>query len=125
MRIISLIAVSLAAVAAHAQDGWKNPKTVFATFVEKYADSPEKKLDLLQKDGQLSYRTTGSINGELDGVKRIESVGPAGTTTWLEGKPETALQLMAPTLNGADEYFVRPRFSRADLEFNVAGIEKA
>jgi hypothetical protein len=125
MKIYALALTIAAGCCAAAQDGWKNPRVISATVVERYAEQPERSVEVVQQEGALSYRTTAAINGELAGTPRIEVAGPSGVFTWIEGKPEVALQLFAPTSMDVFEYFERPRFSRADLEFNLQGIEKA
>lgn len=125
MRTFTLVAVSALAIGAYAQDGWKNPRIISASVAERYANQPEKSYQILQKDTSIAFKTTQSINGDLAGVPRIETFGPNGVLTWLEGKPGYVLQLIMPTSVDALDFLVRPRFSRADLEFNLQGIEKA
>ncbi|MGI8922452.1 MAG: hypothetical protein ACR2HJ_00180 [Fimbriimonadales bacterium] len=125
MKRIGFVSIALiASVGASAQDGWKNPKAVSATIVERYADQPEKKIDLAHNAGAISYRTSAGIEGQLAGIPRIETAGGEGVLTWIEGKPDVAMQLFAPTSYDVGEFLERPGFSRADLEFNLQGIEK-
>lgn len=126
MKRFCIIAMAaLASIAAQAQDGWKHPKTIAATIVERFADQPDRKVEVALQNDAISYKTSAAIDGLLGGTPRIESVGPSGVMTWIEGKPEVALPLYAPTTYGVDEFLDRPGFSRADLEFNLQGIEKA
>ncbi|MBA3726738.1 MAG: hypothetical protein H0W86_09870 [Armatimonadetes bacterium] len=125
MKRIAFVSIAvLAGVAASAQDGWKNPKAVSATIVERYAEQPEKKIDLAHNAGAISYRTSAGIEGQLEGIPRIETAGTKGVLTWIEGKPDVGMQLFAPTSYDVGEFLERPGFSRADLEFNLQGIEK-
>jgi hypothetical protein len=125
MKIVLALGLAATTCAAFAQDGWKSPKTILANMVERYGDQPERKLSLLQSDGTVAYKTDAAIVGELSGIPRIEAIGPQGVLTWIDGKPLHVLQLIAPTTPEMLECFDRPRFSRADLEFNYQGIEKA
>ncbi|MCH8273481.1 MAG: hypothetical protein IH851_01665 [Armatimonadetes bacterium] len=122
---ISVIALVLASAGVAAQGGWKLPDTVTATITERYADRPERTIQVMSKGGGLLLHTYQAINGQLEGVPRMEAISRDGIFTWVEGSPGIALQLFAPTSFVAFEYLARPRFSRADLEFNLKGIEKA
>src|SRR5688572_7678427 len=120
------ILLSLVAVAtASAQGGWKNPAYVTATLSEKFEEIAAREMTVTKKGDNYSYRTSNEIDGMLGGVERVEIAGPNGFYTWLPGKPELALRLWAPTSMDVFDYLAKPKFSRADLEVYLEGIEKA
>jgi hypothetical protein len=121
MKSLTAALLTLFACAALAQDGWKKPETVVATYV----DSDSNSYTILKADREFAVRTTLDIDGALGGVPRIEAVSSRGVFTWLESRPEYALQLPMPTAIDAISFLSPPRFSRADLEFNLKGIEAA
>ncbi len=123
LRSITLLALSILAASAFAQDGWKRPDTVFATFKE--VDGTTHDYKLAKTSDGLVIETTRSANGALGGVSRIESISKSGVYTWLTGKLQVALQLPNTTIPGITEFLAVPRFSRADLEFNLDGIQKS
>ncbi|MEW5884108.1 MAG: hypothetical protein AB1725_07785 [Armatimonadota bacterium] len=124
MKTLSVLAGALVVSLAHAQGGWKNPDVIQATVVETVG-STTRTLEVIQAGDNLAYDTTAEVDGELGGVPRTEVIGPKGIFTWLKGKPEYALALVMPTSFEVFEALARPRFSRADLEFNLRGIEDA
>jgi outer membrane lipoprotein-sorting protein len=124
MRSLIVLAGALLLAAAHAQGGWKTPDVIQATVVEMDG-STTRTLEVTQAGRNLAYDTTAEVDGELGGVLRTEVIGPKGVYTWLKGKPEFALALVMPTSFEVFDFLARPRFSRADLEFNLRGIEAA
>lgn len=124
MKSLTVLAGALLCTLSYAQGGWKNPDVVQATVTETTA-SATRTLEVIQAGNDLAYDTTAEVDGELGGVPRTEVIGPKGVYTWLKGKPEYALALVMPTSFEAFEILARPRFSRADLEFNLRGIEAA
>lgn len=119
------ILLSLCCLPGWAQTGWKNPTEISADVEENEPGSGVKAYHIVQSGTDFAIRTTQGINGLLNGVPRIEAITSKGVFTWLEGKENYALQLSFPSQLNATDFFSRPRFSRADLEFNVKGIEKA
>lgn len=109
----------------YAQDGWKRPTLVSAKVTETFKGRAPVSYRVTQYGDWIKVQTTQGIGGELEGVNRVEILGPNGCYTWIEGKNNAAMYLIIPTVFDAREYFARPRFSRADLEFNTKGMEKA
>lgn len=121
-----LIVMSLAvAAAASAQGGWKNPAYLTATVSEKFEQGQAQEITITKKGESYSYRTSNEIDGMLGGIERVEIAGPNGFYTWLPNRPELALRLWAPTSPDVFDYLAKPKFSRADLEVYLEGIEKA
>jgi len=110
---------------AHAQDGWKRPDIITGTVVETYSGKSPRTVRIVRDGENMAIYTTAPVNGELEGVSRVEVYSSKGIFTWLEGKPRYAMQLLLPSSFEVFEYLETPRFSRADLEFNMKGIEKA
>lgn len=125
MRIVLAGLLAVLGGTCFSYDGWKRPQVIEATITEKVGDLPERLLKVARTPQGFSITTTQGIFGELEGTSRIETISRAGIFTWLEGKPEVALQLLIPTSLNFLEYFETPRFSRADLEFDLKGIERA
>lgn len=119
------ILLCLACAPGWAQTGWKNPSELSAEIEETDAGNTVRTYRIAQSGSNLSIRTTQGVNGLLNGIPRIEAFTPNGVFTWLEGKEKYALQLPYPSQLNSVDFLNRPRFSRADLEFNVKGIEKA
>lgn len=120
---LSTLAV-LASGLALAQAGWKKPEAIVAAVNEWRQDST-RSFQVYSHSGALRVSTTIGVNGALEGMPRIESISPKGVFTWLEDKPGVAMQLLTPTAWEPMEFLAVPRFSRADLEFHLAGIERA
>ncbi|HWP31364.1 MAG TPA: hypothetical protein VNK96_06540 [Fimbriimonadales bacterium] len=110
---------------SNAQDGWKRPDVITGTVVETYTGKSPRTVRIVKEGENLAVYTTAPVNGELEGVPRVEVYSSKGIFTWLEGKPNYALQILLPSSFEVFEYLETPRFSRADLEFNLKGIEKA
>jgi hypothetical protein len=108
-----------------AQGGWKNPANVTATISEKFADAPARELTIFKKGDSFSFITSSEIDGMLGGTKRVEIAGPTGFYTWLPEKPDIVLRLWNPSSFDIFDYLAKPKFSRADLEVYLEGIEKA
>lgn len=123
-HIAVLVCVGMAAVAA-AQGGWKYPDAIRATVREEAKDQPVRTMEILQSGDNARFLTSVPLDGELDGIPRVEVVGPKGVFTWLDGKPKYVLPLLLPSTFDAYDFLARPRFSRADLEFNLQGVEQA
>ncbi|RMG26882.1 MAG: hypothetical protein D6724_00810 [Armatimonadetes bacterium] len=123
-RIAIVLLAGLAAIAA-AQGGWKYPDAIRATVREEAKDQPARSMEILQSGENARFLTSVPLEGELDGIPRVEVIGPSGVFTWLDGKPQYVLPLLYPSTFDAYEFLARPRFSRADLEFNLQGIEHA
>lgn len=123
----SLVAMTLlAAVAvASAQGGWKNPAYITATISERADEGAARELTVTKKGDSFSYLTTNEIDGMLGGTERVEVASPQGFYTWLRGHPEMVLRLWSPTSLDVFDYLAQPKFSRADLEVYLEGIEKA
>jgi hypothetical protein len=119
-----LIATGICGITA-AQDGWKKPESLQVTAVERYADGRSREATIAAYDGKVAVKSTLGVNGALEGMPRIESYTSAGIHTWLESRPQYAMRLPIATDWGVFEFIARPRFSRADLEFNLKGIESA
>lgn len=124
MKSLIVLAGAVTLSSAYAQGGWKNPGVIRANVLETVG-STTRTLEVIQAGSNLSYDTTAEVDGELGGVLRTEVIGPKGVYTWLKGKPEFALALVMPTSFEVFDILARPRFSRADLEFNLRGIESA
>jgi hypothetical protein len=118
------ILVILAFVSAAAQGGWKKPEAVYAE-VNEWKEDFSRTFRVYSHSGVLRVSTTVGVNGAIDGMQRIESISSNGVFTWLEDKPGVAMQLLTPTSWEPLEFLAVPRFSRADLEFHLAGIERA
>jgi len=123
--IPTLVALAAAAIASAQGGGWKNPAYVTATLSEKYEETAPKEITVTKKGDSYSYKTSNEIDGMLGGIERVEVAGPSGFYTWLPGRPELALRLWAPTSLDVFDYLAKPKFSRADLEVYLEGIEKA
>lgn len=109
---------------AQAQDGWKSPETIKATVAE-WREGATRETSLVFHGGTYRVLTTQGVRGGLEGIPRIELISREGVYTWLEEKPDVAMQLSMPTSWSVFEFLARPRFSRADLEIHLAGIERA
>ncbi len=107
-----------------AQSDWKNPTTIRAVFQEEWQGETNL-VTLLSQTNRLRLHTTQGVGDDLQGIPRIEVISPKGVFTWIEGKPQVALQLFEPSALGYLEFLARPRFSRYDLEFNLTGIQQA
>ncbi len=125
MRVVLAGLLAVLGGICFSYDGWKRPQVIEATVTEKVGDAPERTLKVARTPQGFSVTTTQGIFGELEGTPRVEAISRAGIFTWLEGKPEVALQLLTPTSLNFLEYFETPRFSRGDLEFDLKGIERA
>ncbi len=119
------ILLCIVCLPAFAQQGWKNPSEITAMVKESESGGDAREYKVSQNGSDLAVRTTQGINGLLNGVPRIETITSKGVFTWLDGKEKYALQLPYPSQLNASDFLGRPKFSRADLEFNVKGIEKA
>lgn len=124
-RVFGVLLLLLPAFVFAQEDGWKRPSTIQVQFAEKTADQPTRLLMIAQQGNSIAIHTTQGVNGELDGVPRVELLTKQGVFTWIQGSPRTVLQLLLPTSFESLEYMGRPQFTRADLEFNLQGIEKA
>lgn len=124
-KVISLAVLACVACVSAAQSGWKQITSIQGTVREHAAGRPERLLSLLQGPEGVRLETDKSVGGDLGGMKRIEVLSKAGVFTWLADRPQRALQLIIPTELDWNEFVARPRFSRADLEFNLKGIERA
>lgn len=121
-----LTGIALAACSvAMAQGGWKNPATMTATVREQFSQAAPREMTLTKKGDDYSFRTSYEINGMLGGTERIEIAGPKGFYTWLPGRPDVVLRLWSPTSLDVFDFLAKPRFSRADLEVYLEGIERA
>ena len=126
MKLTIAAAMSLlAASAAIAQGGWKNPQYVTATISEKFEQTQPRELTVTKKGDSFSYLTSNEIDGMLGGVQRMEVAGPNGFYTWIPSRPDLVLRLWNPTSPDVFDMLAKPKFSRADLEVYVEGIEKA
>jgi len=114
-----------AAAAAIAQGGWKNPAFVTATVSERYDQQAAREMTITKKGDSFSYLTTNEIDGMLGGTKRVEVASSGGFYTWLPSRPDIVLRLWSPTSLDVFDFLAQPKFSRADLEVYVEGIEKA
>lgn len=124
-KVVSLAALVCLAGMSAAQSGWKQITSIQGTVREQAAERPTRTLSMLQGQEGVRIETDKSIGGDLGGMKRIEVLSKSGIYTWLADQPQRALQLIMPTELDWNEFVARPRFSRADLEFNLKGIEKA
>lgn len=124
MKTLILLLGGLTLSSAYAQGGWKNPDVIRASVLETVGPTT-RTVEVVQAGNRLAFDTTAEVDGELGGVLRTEVIGPKGVFTWLKGKPQFALSLVMPTSFEVFEVLARPRFSRADLEFNLRGIESA
>jgi len=113
----------LLAVSSLAQSGWKKPESIHATISEY--DGVERTYEIFQKEGSLTVLTSRSAFGALEGIPRFEAITKSGVFTWLADKPNNTLLLQRSTVPNLYEFLATPRFSRADLEFNLNGIQKA
>lgn len=126
MKRQMLIGLTLAlATGAIAQNGWKNPAYVTAAISERFDQTAAREMTLRKKGEAFSYLTTNEIDGMLGGTERVEVAGPAGFYTWLPGRPDLVMRLWAPTSLDIFDFLAKPKFSRADLEVYLEGIEKA
>lgn len=123
LLIAPMLIVSLGI--SNAQDGWKRPDVITGTIVETYSGKSPRTVRIVKEGDNFAVYTTAPVNGELEGVPRVEVYSSKGIFTWLEGKPQYAMQILLPSSFEVFEYLETPRFSRADLEFNLKGIEKA
>ena len=117
--------IVLIAAQAVAQGGWKNPANITATISERFDESVARELTISKKGDAFSFLTTAEIDGMLGGTQRVEVAGPTGFYTWLPGNPDIVLRLWEPTSPDIFDYLSKPKFSRADLEVYLEGIEKA
>src|SRR5688572_28014303 len=124
-QLLIVMSMAMAAAACAQGGGWKNPAYVTASISERFEQSAVREMTVTKKGETYSYRTSNEIDGMLGGVERVEIAGPNGFYTWLPGKPELALRLWAPTSMDVFDYLAKPKFSRADLEVYLEGIEKA
>jgi hypothetical protein len=124
MRLLTVTVSALFIFCAHAQDGWKNPATIKAT-VSEWRETGKRETTLISYQNAYRVKTTQGVRGGLEGVPRVETISRAGVFTWIEDKPDVVMQLGMPTSWSVFEFLARPRFSRADLEIHLAGIEKA
>lgn len=122
--ILTSTLLALAAVAM-AQGGWKNPAYITATVSERFDEGAAREMTLTKKGNAYSFATTKEINGMLGGTQRVEVANPNGFFTWLPGHPDLVLRLWSPTSLDVFDYLAQPKFSRADLEVYLEGIEKA
>ncbi|MDQ2987080.1 MAG: hypothetical protein M3R13_10250 [Armatimonadota bacterium] len=126
MKKQMLIGLTLAlAAGAIAQNGWKNPAYVTATISERFDQTAPREMTLRKKGEAFSYLTTNEIDGMLGGTERVEVAGPAGFYTWIPGRPYLVMRLWTPTSHDIFDFLAKPKFSRADLEVYLEGIEKA
>ncbi len=122
--ILTSTLIAAAAIAV-AQGGWKNPAYITATVSERFDEGSAREMTLTKKGDAFSYLTTNEIDGMLGGTQRVEVASPKGFYTWIPGRPDLVLRLWAPTSFDVFDFLAQPKFSRADLEVYLEGIEKA
>ncbi len=98
--------------------------TIHATVTESRL-GVSRAFEITATAGALRMVTTGGLSPRLEGQRRVETISYRGVHTWLDDKPRVTMQLPTPTNWDLLNFLATPRFSRADLEIHLAGIERA